>query len=125
MTMNIDQAADDLFNYILTAMTGVPAALKAKLRETLRPRNHAHVAVVMAAEIIYKNRATLPAAALTLGANLAEAADLAGAGGLNNDRRGYRIGTALRRMPGVEQRPDVVDADPTPLADDVAPPVTP
>lgn len=122
--MNIDQAADDLFTFIVGTMTGVPAGVKTRLRDAMRPRNHPHVAVVMAAELIYRRRADLPVSALTLGANLAEAAADAGAGGMNADGRGRRIGRAIRKMPGVEQLPTAPEADPDPMPDEAAPSAT-
>lgn len=113
--MSIEQVADELFDYVITPMTGVPTAVKTQLRDTMRPRYHGHIGVVMAVEIIYRNRATLPVAALNLGAKLAEEAGESGLGGLQVERRGVRIGAAIRKLPGVEAKPAADTSDPVEL----------
>jgi hypothetical protein len=113
---NPDALAERLYQFNLAGCPGVPEDLCTALCATTSPANHAHIAVVMAAEAIYANRDRLPVEALSLGADLAECAGLCGLGGLNQDARGVRIASALRAMPGVSTPEAAPAGDPEPLA---------
>jgi hypothetical protein len=118
--MDLDQATDQFFDYALTTMTGVPTALKAALRATLRPKFSVTLVARNAVELIYRNRDVLPVACLNHGANLADAAAQMVAE-LSADRRGARISDAIRKMPGVAQRVAAPTTDPEPLPESLTP----
>lgn len=106
--------ANALFDFSHTTMTGVPAAVKRRIRNSFRPHVSIDGGVANFAEVIYAARAEVPPAVVDLGIEAALSGHRHGIASLSVDDRGRRMAREMRKIAGVTQVAEENAAAPEP-----------